>query len=65
MHHLPCIDRTGDLNAFAGQIDDQVCFGRFHCRAIAVSGWKTAENRGKSVAQVVEVIQKTSPEGNS
>src|SRR5437879_6253402 len=33
----------------------------FHCRAIAVFGWKTAEKCGRFTTQVVEVIQKTSP----
>jgi hypothetical protein len=37
----------------------------FYCRAIAVFGWKTAEKCGRFTTQLVEVIQKTSLEGNS
>jgi hypothetical protein len=39
--------------------------GARHCRAIAVFGWKTAEKYGRVGLQVVEVIQTTSPAGNS
>jgi hypothetical protein len=52
-------------NASTGEIVDQICVGRFHCRAIAVSGWKTAENGGKSLPQHVEVIDPAYLEGNS
>src|SRR5262249_17623346 len=61
----PCTRQGPQLQQSLRTMRFSVRIRALHRRAIAVFGWKTAEKCGRFTPQVVEVIQKKSPAGNS